>query len=34
MNNSLSSKVARMLQTLLNDKAEELAKTSGFIGRK
>jgi hypothetical protein len=32
--NSLYSKVAKVLQTILNDKAEALAKSSGFIVRK
>lgn len=31
--NSLYSKVATILQTILNDKATELAKSSGFIVR-
>ena len=29
--NSLYSKVAKVLQTILNNKATELAKSSGFI---
>jgi hypothetical protein len=31
--NSLYSKVAKVLQTILNDKEEYLAKSSGFIVR-
>jgi hypothetical protein len=31
--NSLYSKVAKVLQMILNDKAEELAKSCGFIVR-